>query len=50
MPVGARAVGRMNDVRPVADIMADLVREADETIAGLGKSRLSPVSQPPPRS
>jgi NAD(P)H-dependent flavin oxidoreductase YrpB (nitropropane dioxygenase family) len=36
MPVG-QVVGRMNDVRPVADIMADLVREADETIAGLGK-------------
>jgi NAD(P)H-dependent flavin oxidoreductase YrpB (nitropropane dioxygenase family) len=36
MPVG-QIVGRMNDVRPVADIMADLVREADETIAALGK-------------
>jgi NAD(P)H-dependent flavin oxidoreductase YrpB (nitropropane dioxygenase family) len=35
MPVG-QVVGRMNDVRPVAEIMADLVREADETIAGLG--------------
>lgn len=36
MPVG-QVVGRMNTVRPVADIMADLVREADETIAALGK-------------
>lgn len=36
MPVG-QVVGRMNAVRPVADIMADLVREADETIAALGK-------------
>jgi len=30
-------VGRMNAVRPVADIIADLVRETDETIAALGK-------------
>jgi len=36
MPVG-QVVGRMNAVRPVAEIMADLVREADETIANLGK-------------
>jgi NAD(P)H-dependent flavin oxidoreductase YrpB (nitropropane dioxygenase family) len=36
MPVG-QVVGRMNTVRPVAEIMADLVREADETITGLGK-------------
>jgi NAD(P)H-dependent flavin oxidoreductase YrpB (nitropropane dioxygenase family) len=36
MPVG-QVVGRMNSVRPVAEIMADLVREADETIKGLGK-------------
>ena len=36
MPVG-QVVGRMNEVRPVAEIMADLVREVDETIAGLGK-------------
>jgi NAD(P)H-dependent flavin oxidoreductase YrpB (nitropropane dioxygenase family) len=36
MPVG-QVVGRMNSVRPVADIMADLVRETDETIAALGK-------------
>jgi len=36
MPVG-QVVGRMNTVRSVADIMADLVREADETIAALGK-------------
>jgi hypothetical protein len=27
----------MNTVRPVAEIMADLVRETDETISGLGK-------------
>jgi NAD(P)H-dependent flavin oxidoreductase YrpB (nitropropane dioxygenase family) len=31
MPVG-QIVGRMNEVRPVADVMADLVREADATI------------------
>jgi NAD(P)H-dependent flavin oxidoreductase YrpB (nitropropane dioxygenase family) len=36
MPVG-QIVGRMNAVRPVADIMADLVRETNETIAALGK-------------
>jgi NAD(P)H-dependent flavin oxidoreductase YrpB (nitropropane dioxygenase family) len=36
MPVG-QVVGRMNAVRPVADIMADLVDEADETIAALAK-------------
>ena len=36
MPVG-QVVGRMNSVRPVAEIMADLVREVDETIAALGK-------------
>jgi NAD(P)H-dependent flavin oxidoreductase YrpB (nitropropane dioxygenase family) len=34
MPVG-QIVGRMNDVRPVAAVMADLVREADETIRRL---------------
>jgi NAD(P)H-dependent flavin oxidoreductase YrpB (nitropropane dioxygenase family) len=36
MPVG-QIVGRMNAVRPVADIVADLVSEADETIERLGK-------------
>jgi len=34
MPVG-QIVGRMNEVRPVADIMADLVRELDVTLARL---------------
>jgi NAD(P)H-dependent flavin oxidoreductase YrpB (nitropropane dioxygenase family) len=36
MPVG-QVVGRMNTVRPVAEIMADLVDEADATIAALGR-------------
>ncbi|MER7083907.1 nitronate monooxygenase, partial [Saccharopolyspora kobensis] len=31
MPVG-QIVGRMNQVRPVADVMADLLAELDETI------------------
>jgi NAD(P)H-dependent flavin oxidoreductase YrpB (nitropropane dioxygenase family) len=31
MPVG-QIVGRMNEVRPVADVMADLVREAEQTL------------------
>jgi NAD(P)H-dependent flavin oxidoreductase YrpB (nitropropane dioxygenase family) len=35
MPVG-QIVGRMNEVRPVAEVMADLVRETDETLARLG--------------
>ena len=34
MPVG-QIVGRMNEVRPVAEVLADLVREADETITRL---------------
>jgi NAD(P)H-dependent flavin oxidoreductase YrpB (nitropropane dioxygenase family) len=34
MPVG-QIVGRMNEVRPVADLIADLVREADQTLARL---------------
>jgi NAD(P)H-dependent flavin oxidoreductase YrpB (nitropropane dioxygenase family) len=38
MPVG-QIVGRMNEVRPVADVMAALVAEADETMARLGKLR-----------
>jgi NAD(P)H-dependent flavin oxidoreductase YrpB (nitropropane dioxygenase family) len=36
MPVG-QIVGRMNEVRPVAEVLADLVTEADETLARLGK-------------
>ncbi|MEJ3746761.1 nitronate monooxygenase family protein [Actinomycetes bacterium KLBMP 9797] len=36
MPVG-QIVGRMNQVRPVAEVLADLVTEADETL-----KRLSP--------
>jgi NAD(P)H-dependent flavin oxidoreductase YrpB (nitropropane dioxygenase family) len=36
MPVG-QIVGRMNEIRPVADVMASLIAEADETIARLGK-------------
>jgi NAD(P)H-dependent flavin oxidoreductase YrpB (nitropropane dioxygenase family) len=38
MPVG-QIVGRMNDVRPVADVMATLVAEADETLKRLGELR-----------
>jgi NAD(P)H-dependent flavin oxidoreductase YrpB (nitropropane dioxygenase family) len=34
MPVG-QIVGRMNEVRPVADVMASLVTEAEETLARL---------------
>jgi NAD(P)H-dependent flavin oxidoreductase YrpB (nitropropane dioxygenase family) len=34
MPVG-QIVGSMNEVRPVADVMADLIREYDETVARL---------------
>jgi NAD(P)H-dependent flavin oxidoreductase YrpB (nitropropane dioxygenase family) len=36
MPVG-QIVGRMNEVRPVADVLADLVTEADETLARMAK-------------
>jgi NAD(P)H-dependent flavin oxidoreductase YrpB (nitropropane dioxygenase family) len=36
MPVG-QIVGRMNSVRPVADVMASLLAEADEVLARLGK-------------
>ena len=35
MPVG-QIVGSMNEVRSVADVMADLIREYDETVARLG--------------
>jgi NAD(P)H-dependent flavin oxidoreductase YrpB (nitropropane dioxygenase family) len=38
MPVG-QIVGRMNEVRPVADLIADLVTEFDETVARLDKLR-----------
>jgi hypothetical protein len=34
MPVG-QIVGRMNEVRPVADVVADLVRETGEALARL---------------
>jgi NAD(P)H-dependent flavin oxidoreductase YrpB (nitropropane dioxygenase family) len=36
MPVG-QIVGRMNRVRPVAEVLADLVAEADETLSRLAK-------------
>lgn len=36
MPVG-QIVGRMNEVRPVADVMADLVTEFGEAVAALNK-------------
>jgi NAD(P)H-dependent flavin oxidoreductase YrpB (nitropropane dioxygenase family) len=38
MPVG-QIVGRMNEVRPVADVIATLLREADETLARLAELR-----------
>jgi NAD(P)H-dependent flavin oxidoreductase YrpB (nitropropane dioxygenase family) len=38
MPVG-QIVGRMNDVRPVADVMADLVAGFEEAVAHLDKIR-----------
>jgi NAD(P)H-dependent flavin oxidoreductase YrpB (nitropropane dioxygenase family) len=38
MPVG-QIVGRMNDVRPVADVIAALLREADEALTRLGGLR-----------
>jgi NAD(P)H-dependent flavin oxidoreductase YrpB (nitropropane dioxygenase family) len=38
MPVG-QIVGRLNDVRPVADVIADLVRETDEALGRLGGLR-----------
>jgi hypothetical protein len=34
MPVG-QVVGRMTSVRPVADVMATLLAETDETLARL---------------
>ncbi len=36
MPVG-QIVGRMNEVRPVADVMASLVAEFEEAVAALNK-------------
>lgn len=36
MPVG-QVVGRMNEVRPVAEVMADLLREYGETVERLNK-------------
>jgi NAD(P)H-dependent flavin oxidoreductase YrpB (nitropropane dioxygenase family) len=36
MPVG-QIVGRMNKVRPVAEVIADLVAEYDEAVARLDK-------------
>jgi NAD(P)H-dependent flavin oxidoreductase YrpB (nitropropane dioxygenase family) len=38
MPVG-QIVGRMNAVRPVAEVMASLLAELDETLARLGTLR-----------
>lgn len=38
MPVG-QIVGRMNEVRPVADVMTDLVREFDEALTRLDQAR-----------
>ncbi|WP_116041013.1 NAD(P)H-dependent flavin oxidoreductase [Amycolatopsis palatopharyngis] len=38
MPVG-QIVGRMNEVRPVADVMAELLRDYDETLSRLDKTR-----------
>ena len=38
MPVG-QIVGRMNEVRPVAEVMAALVEETDAALARLGGLR-----------
>ena len=38
MPVG-QIVGRMNEVRPVAEVMADLVSGFEEAVARLDKIR-----------
>jgi len=38
MPVG-QIVGRMNEVRPVAEVIATLLTEADEALARLGELR-----------
>jgi hypothetical protein len=42
MPVG-QIVGRMNEVRPVADVIATLMREADETLSRLDGLRTLPA-------
>jgi NAD(P)H-dependent flavin oxidoreductase YrpB (nitropropane dioxygenase family) len=46
MPVG-QIVGRMNDVRPVADVVADLVRDAEATLDRLVRLRPPARTQPP---
>jgi hypothetical protein len=38
MPAG-QIIGRMNEVRPVADVMADLITETDEALDRLGGLR-----------
>jgi NAD(P)H-dependent flavin oxidoreductase YrpB (nitropropane dioxygenase family) len=38
MPVG-QIVGRMNEVRPVADVIAELVCDYEETLSRLDKTR-----------
>ncbi len=38
MPVG-QIIGRMNEVRPVADVMSNLVAELDDTVGRLGDLR-----------
>jgi NAD(P)H-dependent flavin oxidoreductase YrpB (nitropropane dioxygenase family) len=38
MPAG-QVVGRISEVRPVAEVMASLVAEADETLRRLGGQR-----------
>jgi len=38
MPVG-QIIGRMNEVRPVADVMSSLVAELDDTIGRLADLR-----------
>jgi NAD(P)H-dependent flavin oxidoreductase YrpB (nitropropane dioxygenase family) len=38
MPVG-QIVGRLNEVRPVAEVMASLLTELEETLDRLGKLR-----------
>ena len=43
MPVG-QIVGRMNEVRPVADVIAELVAELDQTLAQAGRPALAPCT------
>jgi NAD(P)H-dependent flavin oxidoreductase YrpB (nitropropane dioxygenase family) len=40
MPVG-QIVGRMNEIRPVADVMSDLVTQFDEAVERMDRSRSS---------